>query len=253
MSKKLEFFDCDALIGTPRAPIPRVAPSVADLRSEMRRLGIARALVRHRACAEAGAETGNRLVLEEAAGQKGLLPVWDLTPDTFFEMGPPATVVAHMLSQGVAAAWMKPAAHDFVLEPWCCGRMLAALSDRRVPLLVEWDDATRPQVDEVMGAFPDLRLVLLRVPRQGRNRSLYPLLERHGNLYAAVAPLYSVYRGIEDLCKDFGATRFLFGAGYPDMEGGAAISMITYADISDKERAAIASGNLKRLLAEVRS
>ena len=157
-----------------------------------------------------------------------------------------------MLERGVAAAWMHPAGQDYVLEPWCCGHALAALAARRVPLVVEWDAVTGRQLHEVLGAFPELPVLLLQTPRMGRNRTLYPLLARHENLYVAVTPTYSVYRGIEDLCERFGASRLLFGSGYPEVEGGAAVCMLAYAEISEEKRRAIAFGNLERLLAEVR-
>ena len=245
------YFDCDALVGRPRTPIPHVEPGVEDLLAEMRRLGIGRALVRHRACSEVGPETGDEAALEETAGRVELIPAWMLTPDAFSCLGPPDAVVGHMLGRGVGAAWMSPTGQDYVLEPWCCGRVLEALQARRVPLIVEWDSATGRQLHEVLTAFPGLPLILLKTPRMGRNRTLYGLLELHGSLHVAVTPTYSVYRGVEDLCERFGAGRLLFGSGYPEVEGGSAICMLTYAEISEGERQAIAAGNLERLFAEV--
>ena len=55
MAGAISYFDCDALIGRPKAPLAYVEPSVDDMLAEMRRLGVGRALVRHRACDEAGA------------------------------------------------------------------------------------------------------------------------------------------------------------------------------------------------------
>ncbi len=252
MSAAIQYFDCDVLIGTPKAPIPNVQPGLDDLLAEMERLGIRRALVRHVACDEVGPETGNRLLSEEVRAHEQLLPVWMLTPDTCPDLGSPQALIEHMVAKSVAAAWIKPTGQEFVLEPWCCGPLLAALQERRVPLMILWDDATPRQLHEVMAAFPELPVILLRAPRRGRNRILYPLLEQHANLHCAVTPSYSVYRGIEDLCDNFGSHRFLFGTGYPHVEGGAALCMLTYAEISEADRLAIASENLERLLAEVR-
>jgi predicted TIM-barrel fold metal-dependent hydrolase len=126
------------------------------------------------------------------------------------------------------------------------------LEERRVPLIVEWDAVTGSQLHEVLAAFQELPLLLVQTPRMGRNRTLYPLLEQHENLYVAVTPTYSVYRGIEDLCERFGASRLLFGSGYPEVEGGAAVCMLSYAEIPGRDRQAVACGNLERLLGEVR-
>ena len=251
MDEPIELFDCDALIGRPKVPLPRLEPSVDELCDEMQRLGVGRALVRHRACAEAGHETGNRLVLDETAARDGLMPVWMLAPDTLYETAPLEAVVDRMLKKGACAAWLKPSVHGYVFEPWCCGHLLGALSDRRVPVLLEWEDATGRQVHEVLTAFPDLPLVLLQPPREGRHRILYPLMEKHPSLHVVVTPTYSVYRGIEELCAEFGAERLLFGSGYPAFEGGAALCMLTYAEIGHEQRRAVAAGNIERLLREV--
>jgi len=252
MSEPIGYLDCDAMIGAPKVPLPRVQPSVDDLLSEMKRLHVGKALVRHRVCAEAGPETGNALLLAETSGHEELLPVWMTPPDLLIEQGAPEATVDHMLAQGVAAGWMKPKVNNYLFEPWCCERMLAALQDRRVPLIIEWEDAGADQLHRVMAAFPDLPVILLKTPRVGRNRILYPLLERHESLHVAVAPTYSVYRGIEELCAEFGSGRFLFGSGYPEVEGGAGVSMLTYAEVPDEDRRAMACGNLARLLEEVR-
>lgn len=248
----MEHFDCDVLVGAPRSPLPHVTPGPADLRAEMERLGIRRVLARHRACDEVGPVTGNAMLRELSADNEALVPAWSVTPDTFLGFGSAQAEVERMLADGFAAAWMKPTGHDFCFEPWCVGRQMDALQERRVPLVVAWDDVTGDQLDRMMAAFPELPLILLGTPRMGRNRTLYPLLERHRNLHAAVTPTYSVYRGLEDLCAAFGPHRFLFGTGYPEMEGGAAVCMLSYAEISEADRAAIASGNLDRLLREVR-
>jgi len=229
------------VLGRPRVPLERVEPGAGDLLGEMRRLGIGRALVRHRACIEVGPRTGNELLLRELAGREELVPVWMLTPEAVFHPGGPGQAVRQMLSRGVRAAWMHPAGQDYVLEPWCCGRGLEALQERRVPLLVQWDAVTGRQLHEVLGAYPRLPLILL---------TLYPLLEQHPNLHVAVTPTYSVYRGIEELCERFGAGRFVFGSGYPEVEGGAALCMLNYADIPAAARQAIGRDNLERLLSE---
>ena len=86
----------------------------------------------------------------------------------------------------------------------------------------------------------------------GSNRRLFPLLEQYPNLYIETS-YYVVHRGIELICRHFGAERLLFGTGLPQRAPGPAITALSYSQISDQERALIASGNLRRLLAEVRA
>ena len=90
------------------------------------------------------------------------------------------------------------------------------------------------------------------MPRLGRNRLIYPLLQRHPNLMICLSYTYSVHQGVEDLCRTFGHERWVFGMGYPTAETGASLTGLTYAAIPDEAKEAIAHGNIERLLAEVR-
>lgn len=253
------FFDCECMVGRPKKPLDGVAqgivPDVADLAAEMRRLGIARTLVRHRACVEATPESGNGLLLEEIRGQENLVPAWHLTPDGTQGQWDPVAAVEEMLAHGARAAWTLTQGRDaapFLLDPWCAGEMLGALQRHRVPLLLSYPDAPLTTLHQVLEAFPGLPVILLEAPRNGRSQPLYRLMTLHGNLHLCVSPVYSVHEGIEDLCRCFGAHRLVFGSGYPHCEGGASVAMLTYARISDAGREAIAGGNLRRLLDEVK-
>lgn len=247
-----ELIACDAVIGEPRVPIDGVEPGVDDLRREMARLHLAAAVVRHRACVESGPYTGNQRLLEEIDGQDGLLPAWVLTPDGCEPDFDVAGLVSRMMARGVRVAWMDPQAHAFSPLPWCAGPLYDALQAARVPLLVEYDRISADQLHEVLAAFPDLRVILLKAPRLGRNRLLYPLLAQHPELYLCFSPSFAVHEGFADLCARFGPHRWVFGTGYPEAEGGAGIAGLLYAGLPDDAVTAVAGGNIRRLLAEVR-
>ena len=57
----------------------------------------------------------------------------------------------------------------------------------------------------------------------------------------------------EDVVEHFGPRPILFGTNMPRYTGTAAVSMLTYADISTEAREAIAGGNLRNLLKEALS
>jgi predicted TIM-barrel fold metal-dependent hydrolase len=78
-------------------------------------------------------------------------------------------------------------------------------------------------------------------------RNLYPLLERHSNLYLETST-YMVHRGIEEFVRLFGAERLLFGSRYAAYAPGAAVAGLMYAEISDRNRRLIAGDNARRLL-----
>ena len=249
----LKLIACDPIVGLPRVPLEDIRPTADDLLCEMERLHLGAAIVRHRACIDNAPYFGNRCLLEDVAGRTALLPTWVLTPDGCEPDFDIRRTVRDMLYQGVRIAWIYPKEHLFSIRPWCSGPLYEVLQAARVPLLVESDQLTADDIHEICLAFPRLRLVLLNVPRLGRNRLIYPLLEQHPNLCLCLGPLLSVHEGFVDLFHHFGAERFVFGTGYPTSEGGAAITGLLYAGLPEHALRAIAHENIERWLSEVRT
>jgi len=252
MNWKGKYFDCDILLGLPRVPLAWVRPDLHDLLAEMKRLDISKALVRHRACIEVSPNMGNRMLMEEISGSDSLMPVWMFSPEGTGRKPGLKEIIGKMFKEKNRAAWMRPVEDNFSLEPWCSGRIIKILEEVRIPLFLSFDDISGRELHEILKGYPNLPVIVLRAPRMGRNEILYPLLRCHHNLYVAVTPFYSVYQGIEDLCKEFGSERLVFGTGYPEVEGGVAVCMLNYADISNSDKDLIARGNLERLLEEVK-
>ena len=78
-------------------------------------------------------------------------------------------------------------------------------------------------------------------------RSLFGLLDACPNLYCDTS-CFHAYRGLEEVCASFGAERMLFGTRLPYYNALAAKALVLYADLDGADRAAIAGGNLRRLL-----
>ena len=227
-------------------------PDREDLLSEMARLGITSAIVRHQSTYDAGPIIGNEAVLDATDDDDALLPACFVTPDGFEPDFDPVKAVDEMLQQGVRVCWMDPKAEHFSLLPWCSGRLYEILQSRRVPLIMDYQMVEADDLDIILSHYPDLRMILVGVPRLGRNRFVYPLLRRHRHLYICLNQTYSVHCGIEDLCKTFGPDRCVFGMGYPYAESGAAITGLNYASICDETRETIAYRTIERLLKDVK-
>lgn len=251
----LKIIACDPIVGQPRVPLDGINPTFDDLLAEMARLGLDAVIVRHRAALDNAPCFANQSLAEDLAGLGGrgapLIPAWVLTPDGWEPDFDVQTAVDGMLSQGIRMAWMIPKEHLFSVKPWCSGRLYQALQAARVPLMVENDQLTADDVHEICAVFPRLRLILLNLPRLGRNRLIYPLLEQHPNLCLCFGPSLSVHGGFADLCRAFGPHRWVFGSGYPAAEGGAALAGLLYAGLDDQAVRAIAHENIERWLADV--
>lgn len=248
---KLKLIACDALVGLPRKPLRWLQPDAADLALELGRLGIAHAVVRHRQCLENAPHWGNAALAREAAAEPHWIPARCFTPDGAPEDFSMEADVAAAVAAGARIGWISPKEHMFSPRPWCAGALYAELAARRLPLLLDYRQVTVDEIDEIMTAQPQLRLVLLTVPRLGRSRNLYALLARHPSLRLCLSFSYSVHEGVEDLVARFGPERWVWGSGYPEAEGGASVALLTYSAISEEARALIAHGNIERLLAEV--
>jgi hypothetical protein len=248
----LKFIACDVLVGLARKPYPWFHPDIEDLQHEMARLQISAAVVRHRQCIENSPHWGNAVLVRETSGHANLISALCLTPDGEPDAHSLEAMLTTAFASGMRIAWMSPREHSYSVRPWCSGGIYAACAAAHLPLLLDYRQVTLDDVDEIMTAHPRLPLILLQVPRFGRHRSLYILLERHPSLHLCLSSAYSVHEGVADLVQEFGPTRFVWGSGYPEAEGGASVALLTYADLPANARAAIAHGNIERLLTEVR-
>lgn len=189
----LKIIACDPIAGLPRVPLAGIQPTVDDLQNEMARLHIHAAIVRGRACVDNAPYFGNQALMEDIGGRGNLLAAWVLTPDGAEPEFDIHLTVRQMIASGVRVAWMYPKEHLFSVQPWCSGLLYGALQAARVPLMVEYDQLTADDVHDICVAYPQLHLILLNLPRLGRNRLLYPLLEQHPNLMLCFSPSLSVH------------------------------------------------------------
>lgn len=249
----LKLIACDPLVGLPRKPFERFRPDADDLDRELARLQISGAVVRHRQCIESFPYLGNETLGREAAARPDWIAAVCLTPDGAPDDYSLAATMSGELARGMRIAWMSPREHMFSPRPWCSGALYAACVEARLPLMVDYRSLTLDDVDEIMTAWPQLRLVILYAPRLGRHRSLYALLARHPALHLCLSSAYSVHEGLPDVVARFGHDRFVWGNAYPEAESGASVALLTYAPLAGESKAAIAHGNIERLIAEVQS
>lgn len=228
-------------------------PTVPQLLEEMDRLQIAEALVTSAWADVLSADVANLQLCEDLAPHRRLHPVPELLPEgaeAFLDRQ--ADAVSHLIADGAVAGVLRCRKNKHPLATWCVGELLEAMTAARLPLMVCHDDVDPNGLHAVLQDFPDLPVILTEIPRVGYNRIVYPLMARCPNLFAVCAPPSFVHLGVEYTVGRFGAGRILWGTRYPASEGGAAIAAITYADISEDDREAIAGGNIRRLMSEVR-
>jgi len=97
--------------------------------------------------------------------------------------------------------------------------------------------------------YPDVNFIVGNTAYR-MNRYFGPILENCSNFYVATGN-YVSHTGIKTFCEHFGAERLIFDTGLPTGSATAAVSLISFAEISQEEKQLIASGNIRRLLSEV--
>lgn len=245
MPKALSFFDCNMRVGRASVVRPEHILDVSGLLAEMDYLGITRALVYHAFAVEWDAPSGNQQLLEEIQGCERLFPCFVMLPHATAEM-PPPKALAEQIKQWHGAARVYPKAHQYVLSDWCLGPTLKALADFQIPLLVELAQIEWNELAHILHTYPSLPVILLATSYR-INRYIYPLWEKHENLYLEIAT-YQIMRGLEDVCRRFGPERLVFGTGLPLLDGGGPVAQITYAELPWESKQLIAGANLARLL-----
>lgn len=254
------FFDCNATIGAPAAPVLGNILGIDTLLGELDLFSIDEALIVHAHAQELDYRVGNELVAD-AAGRapRRLRPMATLfpTPTARGTVNRSVEYLKELLISGFRAVRLHPNPTHHIMDPTVyarqyplvaevAGPLLEAMQAHRVPLFVELAQVTWPEIYAVCREYPALPVVLLNVSYTHK-RSLYGGFDAYPNLYAECSGFHA-YRGVEEICELFGPGRLLFGTRLPTYDAVAAIGMVMYADIDPHVRAAIAGGNLRRLL-----
>lgn len=260
MLGSVELFDCNATVGRRAVRNPGCAYMPEDVISIMDYYRIDKALVSHAMCEGNGPFPGNEILLSEISDYDRLSPCWVLSPNFTNELGEVKVedFIDKMLEMGVKASKILPYHHHYCLSDWCVGELFSILEEHRIPLLIDFgithyseSESRIPwnNIYELCKDYRSLPIILLRVGGNV-NRKLFPLLSKFENLHIDIS-YYISNDGLEIICEEFGANHLLFGTGMPVYSPAGPLSMLIYSGISAKEKKAIGSENLKRLLNSV--
>ena len=247
-----ELFDVNVSLG----PLPQRPPGspvdAASLLELLDAYDISRALVTHTVAKWHHPTDGNERLLRAIADEPRLLPCWVVMPAATGEVPPEAEQVDQLLAAGARAARLCPKTHLIVPEPWVVEPLAQALAEKRIPVLLDFDNAhySEPRhwdfIAWLLEAFPDLPVILLR-QSHADFRVLFPLLDRSPNLYVETSYLGG-HSALIELVARYGAERFIFGTGLPIFEPALPITTLSYGGLAPAERAGIAGASLQRLL-----
>lgn len=244
----MEWFDCTLAIGRLDPNAPRFAATPQALLEELDFCGVAEGLLYHAAMQVEAAQTGNRLVLEACADQPRLHPTWAILPPQTEELGTVPDFLAGMRHNGVKALRAYPDQHRYLLNGLTFGPLLEEMTARHIPLLVgpQWQTLT-----DLLAEFPRLIVIVVRHGDWGDDRYYRPLVERYPGFHLDTSS-YQQDGGLAAHVARYGHDRLLYGSGFPEIQMGGAILQLAGSGLQDEATEAIAGGNVRRLLSEVK-
>lgn len=244
--ERLSFFDCNVVVGRRTVPRPENNLTLEQILEELQYAGIDEALVYHADAREYDPRVGNEQVTEICQAHPQLSPAYVLLPHHTGEMPGGDALIEYLHRGGARAVRLFPRDHNYGLGPSWCGPLFSTLAAAEVPVLLDLDQTSWPEVDEILSAHPRLHLIVLRVGYR-IDRWVYPLFEKHPGLHLETS-FYELHLAIETVTERFGAERLIFGSGLPVWDAGGAITPILYADISAEAKRQIAGETLRRML-----
>jgi len=249
----MNFFDFNCMLGPTNTNREPAFQTVAELISEMDRLGIDEAMVYSSLSRHAHPADGNAWLMDAIRDEPRLHPCWVGLPPGTGEQAEPTRFVAQMQQQGVRALRLLPKAHNYPLVERSLRPLLAALAAAKIPLLIDTDrggwSVVSPywnEVFEIAEKHPDLPIVLIR---EGGStaRVLYSVWDQFPNIRLDASYLQES-RAVGEVISRFGADKLIFGSAMPHYDAGGPLASVAGALIDKASRAAIAGGNARRLL-----
>lgn len=221
-----------------------------ELLEELDFCGISQAVISHHAMADVDPGYGNRLAAQEAAQSGGrLLPSWSIAPPVTEPEYRPEALFPAMQAAGVKLLRATPARNRYLLGRLAMEPLLSEIAVRRIPLYLSPSDGWEP-VYNVLQEYPDLTVILTNYGLWSHARLTFPLLRAYPNFYIETGDMQTAGE-IRAICAQFGPERLLFGSGFPSNAIGGPLAALRGSGITDEAMAAIAGGNLRRLLGEV--
>jgi predicted TIM-barrel fold metal-dependent hydrolase len=243
-TETLEFFDAYCSYGETASPPHRYAGNVRQLRNELDYCGIRRALVHHAGARFGHPDDWNEVLRNDLWKLDTLIPVFAVLPRSTNEMAIPA-LTSGAEEKGPRPAFMVfPKEHHFALNRKTMGGFVESLEAARMPLFVKDDILS---IDRFLDECPELTVIAVGQGPHSIERYLRPIMESHANLVIETSS-YIIDNCLEEICGVFGAGRLVFGSGYPNNCSGGAVWQLLNANLPTASKAAIASGNLERLL-----
>lgn len=249
----MEFFDCNVHYGLDVAISQmRPVPLVGDLQAEIARAGIAKAVIWRLEQFGGSPLKANQLVADDVRGTSNLYGVWAIVPTHTHEIPGPEEMLPEMKANRIVGWRLFPSKCRFFPRAFVLADWFKVAVKRHIPIFINTAHGTRlDDLEDFLRAFPELTVVLTYTHDWPSDRFIRPFVSQWPNVYVDLS--YSLTDGgIESFYQEYGPSRLLYGSGFPDCYFGGLMMMVRHAGIPLTDRAAIAGGNMARILKEAK-
>ncbi|NOY83181.1 MAG: amidohydrolase family protein [Kiritimatiellaeota bacterium] len=260
MADSLNAFDIRCTVGRRLHWRPGEPETAADLIEAMDRHGIAEAMVLDCLGRECHPADGNARVAQTTAARPRLHSMWTALPHGEPDEQPaPEVFLEAMRRHKVGAVCLFPRQYRFSLADWCVDAFLEPLAAACVPVIIDPVEIG-PRIEPGMDAtdwdgvvalcrrWPHLPVVISEQRIRRSQRTMYRALDACENLHIEIGACW-LYRFIEYAVRTWGPHRFVFGSNWPYAGMHRTLATLAFAEVSDKDKRAIAGNNWRRLIA----
>lgn len=227
------------------------AEHAKDLLEEMDFCGIDEAFIYHQAMVETDPGYGNDLISKEAeVAPERLHATWTLLPPITENEYLPENLIPRMKENNVKALRAYPVKNRYFLDRISVGELLDVIEEKKIPLYLSPQDGWEP-IFNVLKEFPKLTVIITNYGLWGSDRFFFPLMRAYKNVYIDTSD-YQVINGFNRFYEQFGDERLLFGSNFPMDYWGGPITALLSSDLKQESVEKIASGNILRLMSEVK-
>ena len=246
----LKFIDARCQLGR-RSIVGEGEPTThEEILELMDRCHIEKAVAYHAIAKDGEMAGGNMELVKLTEGDDRFLRQWCAMPSAFGEFMSVEELFAGMKKYDVTSLRLLPKYCGYSLRPYALGKMMQAAADCKVPVFINMEEVEIDAFYALCKDYPDVNFILGNTAYR-MNRYFGPILEECPNFYVTTGN-YVSHTGIKTFCDHFGAQKLIFDTGLPTGSATAAVSLISFAEISQEEKELIAHGNIERLLAEVK-
>lgn len=250
-AKPIFYFDANVMLGKPLVPPRGGFLDMDQLTENGQKYNISNYLAFSATAMDNDPEMGNNEILKLAEGSSGVFPCWVVLPHHTGEFYTPKILIDKMKRQGIKAVRIFLDAYRMEWSLLFFEQLFCQFNLHKVPVFLElglnpspcfWDNLRR-----ACDQFKDMPVILSGSRLTNYPRKVFPLFEKCKNLFMETAG-FQVFRGIEYVCRNYGAQRLIFSTRMPCFNPFPAVAAVNYAKISEPEKRLVANGNLTCLL-----